>query len=194
MNYRPHHSLLHSRPHPLPHSPLLSRQHGFTLVEVLISVLVLAIGLLGIAGLQAFGMRQTLNSHMLSIANSQANDMVERMQANRGELAKVKKATPEATAYDAITGSETDPGCIATKTCTSAQLAQYDAFVWATANKKLLRDDGNGSVSSSVTNNGDRTFTIRISWREQALSDEEDAADGTIDHQVTKTYATRFQP
>ncbi len=182
MNYHPHHSLQHAQ------------QHGFTLVEVLISVLVLSVGLLGIAGMQAFGMRQTLNSHMLSIANSQANDMIERMQANREELAKTKKATPEATGYDAITGSETDPGCIAARTCTSAQLAQYDAFVWATANKELLRDDGNDSVSSSVTNNGDRTFTIRISWLEQALSDEEDAADGEIDHQVTKTYATRFQP
>ena len=186
MNDHPRHSL----PHPQPHS----RQHGCTLVEVLISVLVLSIGLLGIAGLQAFGMRQALNSHMLSIANSQANDMVERMQANNEELSKVKKAAPAATAYDAITGSETDPGCIAAKTCTSAQLAQYDAFVWSSANKELLRDDGNGSVSSSVTNNGDRTFTIAISWREQALSDEEDAADGTIDHRVTKTYATRFQP
>lgn len=186
MNHRPRHAL--------PHSLLHSRQHGFTLVEVLISVLVLSVGLLGIAGLQAFGMRQALNSHMLSVANSQANDMVERMQANSEELSKAKKASPEATGYDAITGSETDPDCIIATTCTSAQLAQYDAFVWSTANKELLRDDGSGSVSSSVTNNGDRTFTIAISWREQALSDEEDAADGVIDHQVTKTYATRFQP
>lgn len=176
------------------HPRSLTRQHGFTLVEVLISVLVLAIGLLGIAGLQNFGMRQTLNSHMLSIANSQADDMVERMQANNEELSKVKKNPPQATAYDAINGNEVDPGCIPAKSCTSAQLAQYDAFVWSTANKKLLHDDGSGSVTSSVTNNGDGTFTIAISWRELALSDEEDAADGNVDNMVTKTYATRFQP
>ncbi len=190
MNYRQ----FHSQPHSQPRSLLPFRQHGFTLIEVLISVLVLSIGLLGIAGLQAFGMRQALNSHMLSIANSQANDMVERMQANSEELSRMKKASPQATGYDAINGSETDPGCIAARTCTGAQLAQYDAFVWSSANKELLRDDGSGSVSSTVTNNGDRTFTIAISWQEQALSDEEDAADGTIDHKVTKTYATRFQP
>lgn len=172
-----------------------TRQQGFTLIEILVSVLVMAIGLLGIAGMQTFGMRQVLNSHMLSVASSQANDMIERMQANGEEMSKVKRSPRQATAYDAITGSETDPGCISAKTCTSAQLAQYDAYVWASNNKKLLFDNGNSTVNSSVTNNGDGTFTISISWVEQALSDEEDTANnGAADNRVTKTYATRFQP
>lgn len=170
-------------------------QRGFTMVEILVAVLIMAIGLLGIAGMQSFGMRQTLNSQLLSNANSQVNDMIERMQANTLELNNAKLTPPQVTAYDNITGSETDPGCITAKTCSSSDLAQYDAYVWATANKALLNDNGTNSVTSSVIGNGDGTFTIAISWNELALSKEEDAAGGgTADNQVTQTVSIRYQP
>lgn len=55
---------------------------GFTLIEVLVAVLLLSIGLLGLASLQAWGLRMTGNAMHRSQATLFANDMVERIRAN----------------------------------------------------------------------------------------------------------------
>ena len=55
---------------------------GFTLIEVLISMLILAVGLLGLAGLQATGLRNNLSAYNRSQATQLAYDMADRMRAN----------------------------------------------------------------------------------------------------------------
>lgn len=56
---------------------------GFTLLEVMISMLVLSIGLLGLAGLQATGIRNNHSAYMHSQALSYGYDIIDRMRANR---------------------------------------------------------------------------------------------------------------
>ncbi|GGE74095.1 hypothetical protein GCM10011533_28150 [Streptosporangium jomthongense] len=67
-------------------NPLLSgkSQHGFTMIEVLIAVLVLAIGLLGVAGVQLVSMQQTVNSNLRSEATIYAQSVAERLRSNGG--------------------------------------------------------------------------------------------------------------
>lgn len=63
----------------------INSQHkaaGYTLVEVLIATVILAIGLLGMAGIQVKGMRSTQSSFLRTEATNIANDMAERMLAN----------------------------------------------------------------------------------------------------------------
>jgi type IV pilus assembly protein PilV len=60
-----------------------SRSTGFTLLEVLVAVLVLAIGLLGMAGLQMTGMKSNNSAYLRSQASLLAYDITERMRANR---------------------------------------------------------------------------------------------------------------
>src|SRR3569623_1233592 len=55
-----------------------TRQRGFTMLEVLISVVVLSIGLLGIAGLQATGQRNNHSAYLRSQATALAYDMIDR--------------------------------------------------------------------------------------------------------------------
>ncbi|MDO6443952.1 MULTISPECIES: type IV pilus modification protein PilV [unclassified Marinobacter] len=66
--------------------PLLSGkpQRGFTMIEVLISILVLAIGLLGVAGVQLVSMQQTVNSTLRSEATMYAQTVAERLRSNGG--------------------------------------------------------------------------------------------------------------
>ena len=59
-----------------------SRQRGLSLVEVLVAVVLLSVGLLGLAGLQASGLRVGLSSIHRSEAAQLAQDMIERMRAN----------------------------------------------------------------------------------------------------------------
>jgi type IV pilus modification protein PilV len=60
-----------------------SRSAGFTLLEVLVAVLVLAIGLLGLARLQMTVMKSNQSAYLRSQASLLAYDISERMRANR---------------------------------------------------------------------------------------------------------------
>jgi len=108
----------------------LPGEAGFTLMELLITVVILSIGLLGLAGLQFHSLRGNQNAYMSSIATAQVWDAADRVRAN------LKGAEDDH--YKALTASGVeDPGCISSG-CTTAQLAQYDAFVWHGRNAALL--------------------------------------------------------
>lgn len=64
----------------------IDRQQGITLIEVLITMVVVSIGLLGIAALQLKSMQFSDSSLQRSIAAVQANDLVERLWAGACEL------------------------------------------------------------------------------------------------------------
>lgn len=56
---------------------------GFTLIEILIAILVLSIGLLGLAGLQFAALRSTTQSYERTQAAAFAGELADRMRANR---------------------------------------------------------------------------------------------------------------
>ena len=66
-----------------------ARQRGVSLIEVLVTVLVLSIGILGISGLGAFGKRATLEAVQRSTASELAYALLEEMRGNKGALATV---------------------------------------------------------------------------------------------------------
>ena len=72
-------------------------QRGFTMIEVLIAVLILAIGLLGVAGVELVSMQQTANSTLRSEATMYAQSLADRVRSNGGlnltatEIADLKK-------------------------------------------------------------------------------------------------------
>jgi type IV pilus assembly protein PilV len=126
---------------------------GFTLLEVLIAILVLAFGLLGLAGLQGIGLLNNKGAYLRSTAILQAYDMGDRMRANKTGMKDGD--------YDGITTTiPSDPGCITTG-CTPAQLEQYDAHEWNTNNKTLLP-----SGIGTVTKVGD-IFVISVMWDDE---------------------------
>lgn len=61
----------------------ISRQRGVTMIEVLVSVLILSIGLLGLAALQSSSLQFNHSAHMRTVSNNLAYDMADRMRANR---------------------------------------------------------------------------------------------------------------
>ncbi len=77
--------------------------NGFSLLEVLIALLVLSIGLLGLAGLQGTGLRYNHSAYLRSQATFQTYDMADRMRAN---LRGVQQGD-----YNNVSGIPTDPGC-----------------------------------------------------------------------------------
>ncbi len=133
-------------------------QSGFTLFEVLIALLILSIGLLGLAGLQAIGLRNNHRAYLRTQAVLQAYDILDRMRANMQGVT--------AGDYDSITTPVPSiPACAAASppvSCTPAQMAQYDSYAWNTENAALL-PGGSGTVTRLA--NGD--YQVTINWTDQ---------------------------
>lgn len=64
-----------------------SKQRGFSLIEILVTVLVLSIGLLGVVALQLNGLKQNQNALQLTEATLLAYEIVDRMRANQTNVA-----------------------------------------------------------------------------------------------------------
>jgi type IV pilus assembly protein PilV len=115
-------------------------QSGVAMLEVLITIVILAFGLLGFAGLNAAGIASNHGSYLRSQAALQAYDMSDRIRANLTGASTTMS-------YDSISGAGTDPGCIATG-CTWTQMAAYDQWAWNSANAAIL-PSGQGTVVRS---------------------------------------------
>ena len=139
-----------------------SSQAGFTIIEMLIAVLVISIGLLGMAGLQTSGIQQSHNSYLKTQASMLAYDMADRMRSN---LAGV--AAGHYNAVDSMDSPITSaPGCISSNTaCSASDTATYDVYQWTNSSAEgsiaSLLPSGYGMISQ---NGG--VFTITVLWDE----------------------------
>jgi type IV pilus assembly protein PilV len=151
---------------------------GFTLIEVLIAMLILAGGLLGLAALQTYTLRSNLAAYNHGQATQLLYNMADRMRANNCKPASSPPA-PTAVTCNAIapnyviansnslTGQSVDAACVTTG-CTPLVMANNDLIEWNDAIRTTL-SLGRGSISSA---NG--IFTLSITWDE----DRSDVIDG----------------
>src|SRR5258708_27544807 len=74
--------------------PIRSRAHGFTLIEVMVALVITAIGLLGIAKIQALAYASTGSAGLRSLVALQASSLAASMHANRNYLGAGSAPTP----------------------------------------------------------------------------------------------------
>ena len=80
---------------PAPGVPVRAGERGLTMVEVLVAIVILATALLGIAGLQTISLQLNQAAVVRSQAVLLANDIIDRMRANRGAAADYEIALDE---------------------------------------------------------------------------------------------------
>jgi type IV pilus assembly protein PilV len=139
--------------HGIKHSE--NKQQGFTLLEVLIALLVLSIGLLGLAALQTTGLRSNEMASMRTTSTMLTYDISDRMRAN-----------PQGTVdsdyvIDSGPVTGTVPDCTSTD-CTTAQMATFDLSQWKTAVAQL--PGGLGDITQTAGPPLVHTITVR--WDE----------------------------
>jgi type IV pilus assembly protein PilV len=151
----------------------VANQRGFTLLEIMIAVLVLAVGLLGMAGLQATGIRNNLSAYQRSQANYLAYDIIDRMRVNRA--AAESAGNPYDLAPDDDLGAPTN---CHTANCDAAALAAFDLYEWTRSLANNL-PDGAGSITR-LTVSGRTIFRVIVQWDSSRTADGGDAGDAGI--------------
>lgn len=122
-------------------APNCRRLNGFSLVEVLVTILVLSIGLLGLAKLQFWGVKHTGSAYYRTQATLLANEMVERIRANPKGIAEgysTAVETCESATMDCTIKPAAD--CVSAS-CSESELALLDLFEVACGSGG---GDGNG--------------------------------------------------
>lgn len=156
-------------------------QKGFSLIEVLVAVLVLAVGVLGTAGAQLAALQTRHDSGLRSAAVQLAASLAERMRANPPQLAAYQQLD-----YDALaSGAPAAPGvlCFAGAACDSGQLAAFDLYEISSAvhagfpggRVKVCRDGAQGGVLAWACSGGaGAPLVVKLGWRSRG--DQADAS------------------
>lgn len=158
------------------HTP--RRQAGASLIEVLVSIVLASFALLALAGVNASSVRYTKMSQYRATAAQLANDMGERIRANKGV------ATPTATAfyagnYDFIDDfaaqatAATLPGVLcdtSASNCTPAQIAAVDLAQWRITVRSQLPE---GSVFLR-RQSAEVAMDLWVVWRDPAVADADE--------------------
>ncbi|MGH8397364.1 MAG: type IV pilus modification protein PilV [Gammaproteobacteria bacterium] len=145
---------------------------GFSLLEVLIALVILSVGLLGIAGLMSTSLKSNDSAYMQSQATVLAYNMIDRMRANMtGTIGLTYNvampATPAPSGSTACTGAGAG--------CASPALAAYNIAQWEYDLATAL-PQGRGAINT-VPNGGVYTVTIKVLWNDSRANQ---ALGGTL--------------
>jgi type IV pilus assembly protein PilV len=134
---------------------------GFSLIEVLVALLVLSIGLLGLAALQTTSLQYNTGSYHRTQATFLAYDIIDRMRTNSDVVANA-----DGTGYDQPVSANvsSSTNCDATN-CTSAQLALYDVNRWYNRIVATLPDVA--ATPPTIDIDSSKRVTITIRWMER---------------------------
>lgn len=167
-----------------------SRQSGFTLIEVMVAMVILAVGLLGMASLMARSQQSNESAYSRSQATLLAYDIVERMRTHLIDPANADKnyKTLYVTAKSSNAARYTFtslPTCTAPTGSLPAAgngRADYDLAAWCARLRATLpgvraADTSLDIDTSQLDTLGIATVTIAIAW-------DENSADGAIQQSV----------
>lgn len=183
---------------------------GFTLFEVLVSILVLALGMLAAAGLQLSAVRTSQQSSIHTLAMSLASDMADRMRSNDVAMDQADGTNPFLAVNFQADQVLAEPAAfcnLVTSNCNPAQLATFEIYEWEkrlkeampTARAVICRDSQpydaltnsfkwSCAVASAVGNNA--PITIKIGWQGKTASGKlEKLANGSFPPQIALIVA-----
>lgn len=164
------------------HPHTLHPQAGFSMVEVLVTIVIVSIGLLGMASLQLNSLRNNTSANDRSIATALGYDIIDRMRANS------KAALDGSYATDLDTAPSDSVDCLGTASnCSASDLASHDLDYW-----KCSLGKWNAETACTDTHqiagplpNGDGAIvingnmvTVTVQWEDNRT--EEAAADRLV--------------
>ncbi len=132
----------------------MSRRHsGFTLLEVLVAIVIISLGMLGVAALLVTVHKANASSYLQQQAVQDTYDVLDRMRANL--------AGTQGGYYDGTYNSGVTTGCLGTTVQTPQQIAVCDTSQWGSTLQQLPA--GQGKIVTATANN-QTTVTVTVTW------------------------------
>jgi type IV pilus assembly protein PilV len=162
-------------------------QRGFTLLEVLVAMLVIAFGVLGYVGLQARTVVTTMEGYQRAQALVLLNDITQRMSINRGAAAS----------YVADNIGASDPG-----TCPASPIAARDLCEWAQLIRGAAEQQAGNKVGAilaargCITSLGTDAYLVSLVWQGMQATGATPLACGTgayADEKLRRGVSTVFR-
>jgi type IV pilus assembly protein PilV len=140
----------------------IRRAPGFSLLEVMVALVVLSVGLLGIAKMQALGLSSSAVAGKRALAATQADSLAAAMHENRAFWTSAAAVNT----WVAVAGP---PSCLqgAGAPCSPANLAANDLAVWGQS-LNLLLSNAVGTVICAAT--VPVTCQVTVTWSEKTLA------------------------
>jgi type IV pilus assembly protein PilV len=189
---------------------------GFTLIEVMVAIVVICVGLLGIAKMQALAMNNMTTSRLRSLAAIEAASLAASMHSNRNYWATTPPVSIVVSPAGAITSSDATLGSAATadmaspNSCvgtsngspvcsTAVNLAAYDLARWINVLEALLPNSTLTIGCPTVPGNtAPISCTIQIAWTESAVSVTQQEAtqqsSGSVGQFESPSYILYVEP
>lgn len=136
-------------------SAVRPREAGFSMIEVLVAVLVLALGLLGFALLQTTNLRFTQSANYRTEATNLAYDLLDQMRANRFQAAQ----------YAGAAGADFAPGTLSHAACSRPVGAATIAANIARWKCQVV--DALGPTAGAAVTYADGDVRLTITWGDQ---------------------------
>jgi len=152
----------------------MARYHGFTLMEVLVAILIIAVGLLGLAGLQVKAQKAEMESYQRAQALLLVYDMVNRINANRGDSLKCYRVTdPDSGSPFAGGGaSNSAPTCADPSGIPSDAIADNDFAAWDSVLDGAAETLSGSNVGAMIGARGcvmydavNDIYTVSVAWQ-----------------------------
>lgn len=141
------------------------RSKGFSMVEVLVALIVLGVGMLGMASLYVTTLRANSSAQSRTQAVNLASDIADRIRANRTAIAAYRTASTAGANHNC-----TDTAATAATNCSPADMAAHDILQWKQDLARALPGNPNGNIT--VDNGASPAiYTITISWTEPNSGD-----------------------
>lgn len=159
---------------------------GFALLEILITIMLMTIALLGTAAMQAYGIKVTQGAQFRAQAVVVTGDLMERLEANNaGAVAGNYVAT-------SLPGTSGSIDCTANR-CSPSDMAQYDLVAFA---QNVARQLPAGTAAITRSGAGPYVYTVTLTWQERSFSGKGTTKTGqanveTFTYSVTRTIYNR---
>lgn len=140
------------------------KEKGFSLIEVLVALVVLSIGMMGVAALFMDSLRNSGSAIYRTRAVNLAEDMADRIRANQSAAANYVASTSDS----GTNNNCNDSNAAAATACTPVQMAAHDIFTWKQmiTNAQTGLPAGEASIARNAATNPP-TYTITVQWSEQ---------------------------
>ena len=149
-----------------------SKQNGFSLIEVLVTLVLISLALLGTTALQVVSKRSNFEAVQRTVAAHLANDFLHRMRANRVAL---DTYLARSRLGGGLMGNAPPKDCsVGTADCLSVELARYDQWEWEQKLDGRMELDGNSATGglleptaciSRTAGGVEGLYEIAIAWR-----------------------------